>query len=50
VGRRAFTAGFELHELRAHSSGLEEVYFRLTTGQEEFAASTPAPADRTAAR
>ncbi|MCW2696137.1 MAG: transporter related protein [Modestobacter sp.] len=49
VGRRAFAAGVELHELRAHSSGLEEVYFRLTTGQEEFAASTPPPADRTAA-
>ncbi len=49
VGRRAFTAGVELHELRAHSSGLEEVYFRLPTGQEQFAASAPPAADRTAA-
>ena len=41
VGRRAFAAGVELHELRAHSSGLEEVYFRLTAGQEQYAASAP---------
>ena len=38
VGRRAFGAGIELHELRAHTSGLEEVYFRLTAGQEQYAA------------
>jgi ABC-2 type transport system ATP-binding protein len=40
VGARAFAAGLELHELRAESSGLEELYFRLTAGQEQFAAST----------
>jgi ABC-2 type transport system ATP-binding protein len=40
VGRRSFAAGVELHELRAHSSGLEEVYFRLTAGQEQYAAAT----------
>jgi ABC-type multidrug transport system ATPase subunit len=40
VGARAFAAGVELHELRAESSGLEELYFRLTAGQEQFAAST----------
>ncbi len=40
VGARAFQAGIELHELRAESSGLEELYFRLTAGQEQFAAST----------
>ena len=38
VGRRAFAGGIELHELRAQSSGLEEVYFRLTAGQEQYAA------------
>ena len=38
VGHAAFRAGIELHELRAHSSGLEEIYFQLTTGQEQFAA------------
>jgi ABC-2 type transport system ATP-binding protein len=38
VGRRAFAAGVELHELRSHSSGLEEIYFQLTSGQEQFAA------------
>ena len=41
VGRAAFTAGIELHELRAHTSGLEEIYFRLTSGQEQFAAAPP---------
>ncbi|WP_375791627.1 ABC transporter ATP-binding protein [Geodermatophilus sabuli] len=40
VGARAFQAGIELHELRAESSGLEELYFRLTAGQEQYAAST----------
>jgi len=39
VGRRAFAAGIELHELRSHTSGLEEVYFRLTAGQEQYAAA-----------
>jgi ABC-2 type transport system ATP-binding protein len=44
VGRRAFAGGIELHELRARTSGLEEVYFRLTAGQEQFAADhTPTP-------
>jgi ABC-2 type transport system ATP-binding protein len=41
VGRRAFAAGVELHELRSHTSGLEEIYFRLTAGQEQFAAPLP---------
>jgi ABC-2 type transport system ATP-binding protein len=47
VGRRAFAAGIELHELRSHTSGLEEIYFQLTSGQEQFAA--PAPASTTTA-
>ncbi|SNS03865.1 ABC-2 type transport system ATP-binding protein [Geodermatophilus pulveris] len=38
VGAQAFRAGLELHELRAESSGLEELYFRLTAGQEQYAA------------
>src|SRR4051794_21376375 len=38
VGRRAFAAGIELHELRSHTSGLEEIYFQLTSGSEQFAA------------
>jgi ABC-2 type transport system ATP-binding protein len=38
VGARAFAAGVELHELRAETSGLEELYFRLTAGEEQFAA------------
>jgi ABC-2 type transport system ATP-binding protein len=38
VGRRAFAAGIELHELRPQTSGLEEIYFQLTAGQEQFAA------------
>jgi ABC-2 type transport system ATP-binding protein len=41
VGHQAFAAGIELHELRAQSSGLEEIYFELTAGQEQFAASPP---------
>jgi ABC-2 type transport system ATP-binding protein len=46
VGSRAFTAGVELHELRARTSGLEEVYFQLTSGQEQYAATgAGAPAD-----
>jgi ABC-2 type transport system ATP-binding protein len=39
VGAQAFRAGVELHELRAETSGLEELYFRLTAGQEQYAAS-----------
>ena len=31
--------GIELHELRAHTSGLEEIYFQLTSGSEQFAAA-----------
>jgi ABC-2 type transport system ATP-binding protein len=38
IGHRAFAAAVELHELRPHTSGLEEIYFRLTAGQEQFAA------------
>jgi ABC-type multidrug transport system ATPase subunit len=41
VGRYAFGAQIELHELRSLSNGLEEIYFRLTAGQEQFAAHTP---------
>jgi len=41
VGRRAFAGGIELHELRTHTSGLEEVYFRLTAGSEQYAAGRP---------
>ncbi len=41
VGRRAFAAGIQLHELRSRTSGLEEIYFRLTAGQEQFAARPP---------
>ena len=41
IGHLAFTAGIELHELRAHTSGLEEVYFALTSGTEQFAAEAP---------
>ena len=41
VGRRAFAAGIELHELRSRTSGLEEIYFQLTSGSEQFAAPSP---------
>jgi ABC-2 type transport system ATP-binding protein len=41
VGRRAFAAGIELHELRSRTSGLEEIYFQLTAGSEQFAAPSP---------
>ncbi|MGY1617518.1 ABC transporter ATP-binding protein [Geodermatophilus sp. SYSU D00691] len=47
IGHQAFTAGVELHELRPRSSGLEEIYFRLTAGQEQYAASTPIPTQET---
>jgi ABC-2 type transport system ATP-binding protein len=39
VGTRAFAAGVELHELRAQTSGLEDLYFQLTAGQEQYAAT-----------
>ncbi|SDG71825.1 ABC-2 type transport system ATP-binding protein [Klenkia brasiliensis] len=39
VGAHAFSAGVELHELRARTTGLEEVYFRLTSGAEQYAAT-----------
>ena len=41
IGRRAFAAGVELHELRSRTSGLEEIYFQLTSGSEQFAAPSP---------
>jgi ABC-2 type transport system ATP-binding protein len=41
IGHRAFAAGVELHELRPHTSGLEEIYFQLTSGHEQFAAPAP---------
>ena len=44
VGRLAFQAGIELHELRARTSGLEEIYFQLTSGSEQFAAPSPGTA------
>jgi len=45
IGRSAFTAGVELHELRSRSSGLEEIYFQLTMGSEQFAAPPVIPED-----
>ena len=42
IGHLAFTTGVELHELRTATTDLEEIYFRLTAGQEEFKA-TPLP-------
>ncbi|WP_218146359.1 ABC transporter ATP-binding protein [Geodermatophilus ruber] len=50
VGARAFQAGVELHELRAETSGLEDLYFRLTSGQEQFAAPHPDPTTQGATR
>jgi ABC-2 type transport system ATP-binding protein len=47
VGRRAFAGGIELHELRARTSGLEEVYFQLTAGSEQYAAGRPETAATT---
>ncbi|CAN5291410.1 ABC transporter ATP-binding protein [soil metagenome] len=41
VGRLAHAAGIELHELSTTPSDLEEIYFRLTAGQEQFAATGP---------
>jgi ABC-2 type transport system ATP-binding protein len=43
IGHAAFSAGVELHELRPHSSGLEEIYFELTAGREQFAAAPAGP-------
>ena len=43
VGHQAFAAGIELHELRARTSGLEEIYFQLTAGHEQFAAQHAPP-------
>ncbi|MGY1720810.1 MULTISPECIES: ABC transporter ATP-binding protein [unclassified Blastococcus] len=43
VGARAFAAGVELHELRSRTSGLEEIYFQLTAGQEQYAAGATSP-------
>ncbi|MCA0146371.1 ABC transporter ATP-binding protein [Blastococcus sp. LR1] len=48
IGARAFAAGVELHELRPHSSGLEEIYFQLTAGQEQYAAPVPGTAGKAA--
>lgn len=45
IGHLAFTSGVELHELRTATTDLEEIYFRLTAGQEEFKAAPNAPAD-----
>jgi ABC-2 type transport system ATP-binding protein len=50
VGGAAFAAGIELHELRAQSSGLEEIYFQLTAGQEQFAAPSATAAPQEAGR
>jgi ABC-2 type transport system ATP-binding protein len=50
VGRLAYAAGVELHELRSRTSGLEEIYFQLTTGQEQFAAPSPDTAPQGVAR
>jgi len=47
VGRQAFAAGVELHELRSHTSGLEEIYFQLTSGSEQFAAPSPTAQEAT---
>jgi ABC-2 type transport system ATP-binding protein len=49
VGGRAFAAGIELHELRSQTSGLEEIYFELTSGREQFAAHSPTSAIATSA-
>jgi ABC-2 type transport system ATP-binding protein len=45
IGRRAFAAGVELHELCSQTSGLEEIYFQLTAGREQFAAPPPGATD-----
>jgi ABC-2 type transport system ATP-binding protein len=48
VGHAAYTAGLELHELTPRSSGLEEIYFQLTAGTEQFHAQPPAPTQEAA--
>ena len=40
IGSRAFAAGIELHQLSPRTSGLEEIYFELTAGREQFAATS----------
>jgi ABC-2 type transport system ATP-binding protein len=50
VGHRAFASGIELHELRSRTSGLEEIYFQLTAGREQFAAPSPGTTPEGAAR
>ena len=44
VGDVAFTAGVELHELSKQGFDLEELFFRLTTG--EFSAEQMGPAQQ----
>jgi len=44
IGHLAFTSGAELHELRTATTDLEEIYFRLTAGQEEFKGTPTEPA------
>ncbi|MGY1745405.1 ABC transporter ATP-binding protein [Blastococcus sp. SYSU D00695] len=39
VGAAAFAAGVELHELASKASGLEQIYFQLTSGTEQYAAA-----------
>ncbi|WP_235564290.1 ABC transporter ATP-binding protein [Modestobacter sp. Leaf380] len=41
IGHRAFVDGVELHELHGRTSGLEETYFRLTAGAEQYSAGSP---------
>jgi ABC-2 type transport system ATP-binding protein len=41
VGHAAHGAGVELHELRGVGGGLEEIYFELTAGQEQYATGAP---------
>jgi ABC-2 type transport system ATP-binding protein len=52
IGHQAFASGVELHELRSETSGLEQIYFQLTAGQEQYAAQSPAatPAPQEATR
>ena len=50
IGARAFAAGVELHELRSRTSGLEEIYFQLTAGREQFAAPSADPVAQEATR
>ncbi|QZN84707.1 ABC transporter ATP-binding protein [Cellulomonas sp. C5510] len=43
VGRAAFAAGLELHELATHAAGLEELFLSLTSSAAEHAAPPGAP-------